>query len=273
MPGPLPSSFDDNVYAPFLPPRCVAWLGSSALEETCSRDIQRLLQRAPDAKGRPKDQGRAPSATRCVQRPTHPHTRKASRPRRLTHRPSHVAGIGLTVFAFVNAYRALRRGDSRQANKMFRARVAAQGFTVIAMVAGSMYYSKDREKTKELRKLKEQRDAEEKRQKWIRELEIRDEEDKAMRARLSGRRTQAEETPEPAPAAVDEPAPDAKSSQGTGGILGKMGLWSKGEKAAAAAEQQPAEPESVEDKKPARKENPKSSLGAIGEVIASKKKD
>ena len=64
---------------------------------------------------------------------------------------------------------------------MFRARVAAQGFTVIAMVAGSMYYSKDREMSKELRVLKEQKENEEKRQKWIRELEVRDEEEKAMR--------------------------------------------------------------------------------------------
>ncbi|UNI23187.1 Respiratory supercomplex factor 1, mitochondrial [Purpureocillium takamizusanense] len=228
MPGPLPSSFDDN------------------LDFYNERPMQKVV-------------------------------------RKIKEEPLVPLGIGLTVFAFVNAYRALRRGDSRQANKMFRARVAAQGFTVIAMVAGSMYYSKDREKTKELRKLKEQRDAEEKRQKWIRELEVRDEEDKAMRARLSGRSSSASETPEPpTPAAVTavdgETAPETKS-QGTGGILGKMGLWSQGEKAAAAEaaeqqqQQQPAGPDSVEEKKPTRKENPKSSLGAIGEVIASKKKD
>ncbi|KAJ6442675.1 mitochondrial hypoxia responsive domain-containing protein [Purpureocillium lavendulum] len=191
--------------------------------------------------------------------------------RKIKEEPLVPLGIGLTVFAFVNAYRALRRGDSRQANKMFRARVAAQGFTVIAMVAGSMYYSKDREKTKELRKLKEQHDAEEKRQKWIRELEIRDAEEKAMRARLSHRRTTTDDAVEAAPAVADA-APDTQS-QGTGGLLGKMGLWSKGEKAAAAAEEEIKDPASVDEKRPARKENPKSSLGAIGEVIASKKKD
>jgi hypothetical protein len=167
----------------------------------------------------------------------------------------------LTVLAFVNAYRALRRGDSRQANKMFRARIAAQGFTVVAMVAGSMYYSKDREKTKELRKLKDERDAEEKRQKWIRELEARDEEDKAMRALIKKKH--------PNPAGQSDPAPGGEETQGTGGILGKMGLWSKGEKAAADAAKAEAVAEPALDKK-SRKENPKSSLGALGEIYGKK---
>lgn len=171
-------------------------------------------------------------------------------------------GIGLTVLAFVNAYRALRKGDSRQANRMFRARVAAQGFTVIAMVAGSMYYNKDREKSKELRKLKEERDAEEKHQKWIHELEVRDEEEKTMKAVIKQRQAEL------AGASQSESAIEGQS-QGTGGVLGKMGLWSKGEKAAAEAE---ASGESALDKK-TKKENPKSSLGALGELYGSKKDD
>ncbi|KAL7939710.1 hypoxia induced protein conserved region domain-containing protein [Trichoderma chlorosporum] len=179
--------------------------------------------------------------------------------RKLKEEPLVPLGIGLTVFAFVNAYRALRRGDSRQANKMFRARVAAQGFTVIAMVAGSMYYNKDREKSKELRKLKEERDSEEKRQKWIHELEVRDEEEKAIKAAIKQR--QAEQT-------GAAPAAEAQA-QGTGGVLGKMGLWSKGEKAAAEAQ---AAEESAPEKK-TKKENPKSSLGALGELYGSKKDD
>lgn len=136
---------------------------------------------------------------------------------------------------------------------MFRARVAAQGFTVIAMVAGSMYYSKDREKTKELRKLKEEHDAEEKRQRWIRELEARDNEEKAMKARLQRRRAPAE-TP-------------MEDGEGTGGLLGKMGLWKEAEKKAA----QDAEAASARESKP-RRENSNSSFGAIGEVMGSKKK-
>ncbi|KAM5355214.1 hypothetical protein ACJ41O_001860 [Fusarium nematophilum] len=195
--------------------------------------------------------------------------------RKIKEEPLIPLGIGLTSLAFVNAYRALRRGDSKQANRMFRARVAAQGFTIIAMVAGSMYYQKDREKSKELRQLQEQRDAEEKRLKWIRELEVRDDEEKAMRARLEQRRQQvvakraAEEEAEKATAAAAE-KPGEETSGGTGGILGRMGLWPQGEKKAADAEA-PAE-EAASDK-PEKKKNPNSSLGDIGEIISSKKKD
>lgn len=165
--------------------------------------------------------------------------------------------MGLTTFAFISAYRAIRRGDSHQANRMFRARVAAQGFTVVAMVAGSMYYSKDREKTKELRKLNDEHDAEVKRQKWIRELEARDEEDKALRARLQKR--------------MEEKAKgEQAAAPANGGILGRMGLWSQEDKS-AATESKPAA-ETAEDDKKAKK-NPKSSLGAIGEVMSTKKKD
>jgi septal ring factor EnvC (AmiA/AmiB activator) len=76
---------------------------------------------------------------------------------------------------------------------MFRARVAAQAFTVVAMVAGGMYYAEDRHKQRELWKLKQQQEAEEKRQKWIRELEARDEEEKAFREKLDQRRKRAAE--------------------------------------------------------------------------------
>ena len=115
---------------------------------------------------------------------------------------------------------------------MFRARIAAQGFTVLAMVAGSMYYSQDRERNKELRKLKEQHDAEEKRQKWIRELEVRDDEEKAMRARLVQIRKDTEAM---RAEAGGEPAPP-DGADGTAGIIGRMGLWSKAEEKKKAEE-------------------------------------
>lgn len=143
---------------------------------------------------------------------------------------------------------------------MFRARIAAQGFTVVAMVAGSMYYSKDREKTKELRKLKDERDAEEKRQKWIRELEARDEEDKTMRALIHRKQSNL---------AGQSDSASGEQTQGTGGVLGKMGLWSKGEQAAAEAATAEAVAEPASDKK-SRKENPKSSLGALSEIYGKK---
>ncbi|KAJ6786066.1 hypothetical protein PWT90_07739 [Aphanocladium album] len=175
-------------------------------------------------------------------------------------------GMGLTVFAFINAYRALRRGDSKQANKMFRARVAAQGFTVIAMVAGSMYYNQDRQKSKELRKIKEETDAEEKRQKWIRELEARDDEDKAMRAMLEKKAlTQS--------GAAGQQDADKNTQVGTGGILGRMGLWGPAETKAAEEQVAAAAAAASETTNEKRRENPRSSLGALGEVYGKKKDD
>ncbi|RSL60922.1 Respiratory supercomplex factor 1, mitochondrial [Fusarium ambrosium] len=198
--------------------------------------------------------------------------------RKIKEEPLIPLGIGLTSLAFVNAYRALRRGDSKQANRMFRARVAAQGFTVIAMLAGSMYYQKDREKSKELRQLKEQRDAEEKRLKWIRELEVRDEEEKLMKARLEERRylaqaRRAEEAEAAAAAATTTEEKPEATSGGTGGILGRIGLWPQGEK---TEEEKKVAEELVEEtasEKPGKKKNPKSSLGDLGEIISSQKKD
>ncbi|VUC35801.1 unnamed protein product [Clonostachys rosea] len=183
--------------------------------------------------------------------------------RKIKEEPLVPLGIGLTVYAFVSAYRAIRKGDSQQANRMFRARVLAQGFTVVAMVAGSMYYSKDRAQSAELRKLQEQRDAEEKRQKWIRELEVRDEEEKAFKAQLH----------EKLNAASGKDASEPKAEAGTGGILGRMGLWPSGQKKAAEAEAEEAKPEPEALEKKHKRENPKSSLGALGEVLSSQKKD
>jgi hypothetical protein len=85
----------------------------------------------------------------------------------------------------------MRRGDHHKVQRMFRARVLAQGFTVLAIVAGGMYYAEDRDKRKELWKLKEQKEAEERRQRWIRELEARDEEEKAIREMMDKKRERA----------------------------------------------------------------------------------
>jgi len=73
---------------------------------------------------------------------------------------------------------------------MFRARIYAQGFTLVAMVAGSMYWQTDRNKRKEFDKVVLEEKAKEKNQAWIRELEARDEEEKEIRA-MRDRRRQA----------------------------------------------------------------------------------
>ncbi|KAI8889966.1 hypothetical protein K501DRAFT_207222 [Backusella circina FSU 941] len=54
------------------------------------------------------------------------------------------AGVGLTCFALVAATFGIKTGNRAYANNMFRLRVAAQGFTVLAMVGGSLYYSHKR---------------------------------------------------------------------------------------------------------------------------------
>lgn len=97
-------------------------------------------------------------------------------------------GCLLTVAAFTNAYRAMRKGDHNQVQRMFRARVIAQGFTVAAMVAGGLYFGAERHKERENWKMQEQEKADEKRQKWIRELEARDDEEKELKAMMDKRR-------------------------------------------------------------------------------------
>ena len=76
---------------------------------------------------------------------------------------------------------------------MFRARIYAQGFTLLALVAGSVYYQTDRSKRKEFEGVMAERKAQEKNQAWIRELEARDEEDKLIRARRDAARQEAME--------------------------------------------------------------------------------
>ncbi|OAF58945.1 Respiratory supercomplex factor 1, mitochondrial [Pseudogymnoascus destructans] len=51
--------------------------------------------------------------------------------------------------ALYHASKSIRSGDQQRTNRMFRARIYAQGFTIVAMVAGSMYWKSDRQKRKE----------------------------------------------------------------------------------------------------------------------------
>ncbi|KAI2638362.1 mitochondrial hypoxia responsive domain-containing protein [Xylaria nigripes] len=99
----------------------------------------------------------------------------------------------LTCLALYNAWRAMRRGDHAGVQRMFRARIGAQAFTVIAMVAGGAYYGADREKRKELVQLEAQKRAEERNQKWLHELEIRDEEDKKLQVAIKRKRDRLEQ--------------------------------------------------------------------------------
>lgn len=77
----------------------------------------------------------------------------------------------------------MRRGEHQQTNRMFRMRIYAQAFTIVAMVGGSMYYEKDREKRKQMDGVIKERTALEKREKWIKELEAREKEDREWEER------------------------------------------------------------------------------------------
>ena len=76
---------------------------------------------------------------------------------------------------------------------MFRARIYAQAFTLVAMYVGSLYYSKDRTKRKEFEGVVAEKKAKEKNEAWIRELEARDREEKDMMAKREAARRRAEE--------------------------------------------------------------------------------
>ena len=82
----------------------------------------------------------------------------------------------------------MRAGDHNKTQRMFRARILAQGFTLVAMVAGSVYWKDDRAKRKEFEGLVDEKKAKEKQAAWIRELEARDEEDKQMKEVMKRRR-------------------------------------------------------------------------------------
>jgi len=86
----------------------------------------------------------------------------------------------------------MRRGDHHAVQRSFRARVAAQAFTILAAVGGGAYYREDREKRRELIKLEGQKRAEERHQKWLHELEVRDEEDKQVKAAMDKKRQRLE---------------------------------------------------------------------------------
>jgi hypothetical protein len=108
--------------------------------------------------------------------------------RRLKEEPLIPFGCLLTCAALVGATRSIRAGDHNRTNRMFRARIYAQGFTLVAMVVGSMYWKSDRQKRKEFDQVVAERKAREKNEAWIRELEARDQEDREIKAAREARR-------------------------------------------------------------------------------------
>lgn len=75
----------------------------------------------------------------------------------------------------------MKAGDKYRTNRMFRRRIYAQGFTILAMVAGSAYWESDRAKRKQYEGLVDEKKKKEKHEAWLRELEARDEEEQELR--------------------------------------------------------------------------------------------
>jgi hypothetical protein len=92
------------------------------------------------------------------------------------------------------ATKSIRAGDHHQTNRMFRARIYAQGFTLIALVAGSVFYQDERMRRKKFEDRLEEKKAAEKREKWLNELEARDREDREWRERIERSSKAARET-------------------------------------------------------------------------------
>ena len=90
----------------------------------------------------------------------------------------------------------MKAGDSVQLNKMFRARIYAQGFTLLAVVVGGVYYKTERQQRKEFERVIEAKKSQEKRDAWVRELEIRDQEDRDWRDRHAAIERAAKEAQE-----------------------------------------------------------------------------
>ncbi|RMZ77079.1 hypothetical protein DV737_g4568, partial [Chaetothyriales sp. CBS 132003] len=141
--------------------------------------------------------------------------------RKIVQEPLIPLGCLATSYALYQASKSIRQGNPVRTNKMFRARIYAQGFTLVAIVAGSFFYRDERMKRRAgEEKLEEQRQRE-KKDKWLRELEVRDEEDRRWRARIeqaereaslaasSGQPADKADKPRPADQ-VDKPKPADK---------------------------------------------------------------
>jgi Hypoxia induced protein conserved region len=121
---------------------------------------------------------------------------------------------------------------------MFRARIYAQGFTLIALVGGSIFWKDDRMKRKELEKVLEEKRAAEKREKWLRELERRDREDREWRGRFEDVALRAKEAEEGAMAMLKHGGKKAEEAVGADAkVRGRQGAEKVEDKAEMVAEE------------------------------------
>ncbi|RVX68472.1 hypothetical protein B0A52_07895 [Exophiala mesophila] len=111
--------------------------------------------------------------------------------RKLRQEPLIPVGCAATCYALYMATKSIRQGDHHQTNRMFRARIYAQGFTLLALVAGSIFYKDERVQRKKFEAALEEKKTAEKRDKWIQELEARDREDQLWREKIEAQQRDA----------------------------------------------------------------------------------
>lgn len=87
--------------------------------------------------------------------------------RKFKEEPLVPIGILGTCVALFGASVAIRKGNQQNANKYFRWRIYAQGFTVLAMVAGSVYYGDTRAEAKTTKQETEKVKARAARDRWL----------------------------------------------------------------------------------------------------------
>ncbi|PGH14066.1 hypothetical protein AJ80_06070 [Polytolypa hystricis UAMH7299] len=123
--------------------------------------------------------------------------------RKLMQEPLIPLGCAATSYALWRAYKSMKAGNSTEMNRMFRARIYAQGFTIVAMVAGGIYFKEERKQRKELQGALEEKKGQEKRDAWLRELETRDKEDRDWKERHAAIEEAAKEAENKANGAQD----------------------------------------------------------------------
>ncbi|CAO3665043.1 unnamed protein product [Umbelopsis ramanniana] len=84
------------------------------------------------------------SSADCFHMDVYEETRIEKLKRKCREEPFVPAGVALTCFALGAATYGMKKGKRSYANNMLRVRVAAQGFTIAAMIVGSFVYSQNK---------------------------------------------------------------------------------------------------------------------------------